>query len=60
MDANSELAKTDEREEKIQQAIAITRHRNWERYGIDDVDEAWVRRQPDWWLDHIINPVGSV
>ena len=46
----------DEREEKIQRAISIVKHRNFERYGIAEVDEAYVRSLPDWRLDRIIDP----
>ena len=44
----------DDREEKIQQALKIVKQQNWERYDIDDVDEAYIRSQPDWRLDRIL------
>ena len=46
----------DECEAKIQRAISIVKHRNFERYGIAEVDESYIRRLPDWRLDRIINP----
>jgi hypothetical protein len=45
-----------EREEKIQRAIALVKHRNFERYGIFAADERDIRSQPDWRLDRIIDP----
>jgi hypothetical protein len=48
------MSDVDEREAKIQRVIAIVRHRNFERYGIDDVDEAFVRSMRDSMLDHVI------
>lgn len=44
----------DDREEKIQQAVAIVKQQNWERYDIYEVDEAYIRSLPDWRLDRII------
>lgn len=49
------MVSVDEREEKIQQALSIIRHRNFERYGIDNVDEQYVRSLNDRLLDHVID-----
>jgi hypothetical protein len=44
---------TDDREFKVQQAIAVVRERNFDRYGIDAVDENYIRGLPDCRLDRI-------
>jgi hypothetical protein len=44
-----------EREAKIQRAMAIVKHGNYERYGINEVDERYIRSLPDWRLDRIID-----
>jgi hypothetical protein len=44
-----------ERELKIQRAMAIVKHGNYERYGINEVDERYIRSLPDWRLDRIID-----
>ena len=41
-------------DEKIDQAIRIVKQRNWERYGVYEVDERYVRSLPEWRLDAII------
>jgi hypothetical protein len=49
-DANPESA----REDRVRRAIAALRRSHFDIYGLDAVDEAYVRRQPDWMLDRII------
>lgn len=49
------MSDVDEHEAKIQRAIAEVRHRNFERYGIDEVDEAYVRGLSDRLLDMVLN-----
>jgi hypothetical protein len=44
----------DSREAKIQRAIAISKHRHFDRYGISEADEPYIRSLPDWQLDWII------
>jgi hypothetical protein len=43
-----------EREEKIQEVLMIFRHQNFMRYGINEVDESYVRSLRDPMLEHII------
>ena len=43
-----------DREAKIQEVIMIMRHRNFMRYGINEVDEGYVRSLRDSVLDGII------
>lgn len=45
----------DEREQLVQQALRIVRQRNFERYGIDDVDERYIRRLNDRLLEHVVS-----
>jgi len=46
---------SDEREAKIQEVLLILRHQNFMRYGINDVNEAYVRGLSDVSLDCIID-----
>jgi hypothetical protein len=46
---------SDEREAKIQDVLLILRHQNFMRYGINDVNEAYVRGLSDQALEHIID-----
>jgi hypothetical protein len=50
----ADVSDVDLREAKIQQAIAISKHRHYERYGFSEVDERYIRSLPDWRLDRII------
>jgi hypothetical protein len=45
---------TDTRETKVQEALLIVKHRNFMRYGLNDVDERYIRSLSDPMLDHII------
>lgn len=46
----------DDRKAKEDRAIAMLKHQHFTRYGVDAVDEAYVRRLPDSLLDKILNP----
>lgn len=43
-----------DRESKVQEVLMIFRHRNFMRYGVSDVNEAYVRSMSDPVLDDII------
>jgi len=45
----------DVREQLAEQALRIVRQRNWERYGVDDVDEAYIRGLNDRLLQCIVD-----
>jgi hypothetical protein len=48
------MLEADKREQLVQAAFRIVRHRNWERYGIDDVNEQYIRGLNDRLLVHIV------
>jgi hypothetical protein len=48
------MADADDRRAREDEAILIVRHHNFMRYGINDVDEAYISSLSDPMLNHII------
>jgi hypothetical protein len=48
------MLEADKREQLVGAAFRIVRQRNWERYGIDDVEEQHIRGLNDRLLEHIV------
>jgi hypothetical protein len=48
------MLEPDEREQLIENALRIVRQRNFERYGVDDANEAYIRSCSDSYLTLIV------